>query len=286
MSKIEIIKAKRAGFCFGVKRAINIAFKIAEESKKVYTLGPLIHNPQVIQKLIEAGVIPTEDIDKIEREPLIIRSHGIPIDLKEKLLQKGLRIIDATCPFVRRAQKYARLLSEEGYQVVILGDEEHPEVKSLVSYGGERAIVLDSKYDIRKLINKKKLGVVVQTTQPTSFLREFTSSVIGYVKELKVYNTICNSTVLRQKETKDIAEKVDLMLIIGGKNSANTTQLAKLCSNLSVKTYHIETAFELQQEWLKNIKKIGISAGASTPEWIINDVIERIRYIGGNGNNG
>ncbi|MCX7913538.1 MAG: 4-hydroxy-3-methylbut-2-enyl diphosphate reductase [Thermodesulfovibrionales bacterium] len=286
MSKIKILKAKRSGFCFGVRRAIKIAFKTAEKKRKVFTFGPLIHNPQVIQRLLEAGVVPTEDIDNSEIETLIIRTHGIPLDLRQRLSQRDINVVDATCPFVQKAQKYAKLLQEEGYQVVILGDKEHPEVKGLVSYGGKDAIVLGANYDIGTLTNKKKVGIVIQTTQPLSLLKKFINDILIFVKELKVYNTICNSTVLRQKETKEIAQKVDLMVVIGGKNSANTTQLAKLCVNSSVRTYHIETASELQEEWFKNISKVGVSAGASTPEWIINEVIERIRDIGGNGDNG
>lgn len=286
MAHIEIIKANRAGFCFGVKRAVNIAFKAAKKSRNVFTLGPLIHNPQVIKKLCTEGVCPTEDIDNKNIETLIIRTHGIPVELQEKLSKKDFKIIDATCPFVKKAQQYAKLLYNEGYRVVILGDMEHPEVKSLMSYAGGNAIVLSANYKIQKLKNKEKVGVVIQTTQPTSLLKGFISEILDYVKELKVFNTICNSTALRLKETKEIANKVNLMIIAGGKNSANTTQLASLCIASSVKTYHIETAAELKKEWMKDIARVGITAGASTPDWIINEIEDRIRDIGGKGDNG
>lgn len=286
MSHIEIIKAKRAGFCFGVKRAVNIAFRAAKKNRNVFTLGPLIHNPQVIKKLCAYGVCPTEDIDNKDIHVLIIRTHGIPLALQENLSKKDFKIIDATCPFVKKAQQYAKLLYDEGYQVVILGDMEHPEVKSLMSYAGENSIVLNANYNIQKLKNKKKVGVVIQTTQPASLLKGFISEILGYVSELKVFNTICNSTILRQKETKEIANMVDLMIVAGGKNSANTTQLANLCIASPVKTYHIETASELKEEWLKDILRVGITAGASTPDWIIDEIEDRIRYIGGEGDNG
>lgn len=281
MAHIEIIKANRAGFCFGVKRAVSIAFKSAKKSRNVFTLGPLIHNPQVIKKLCIEGVCPTEDIDNKNIETLVIRTHGIPFELQEKLSKKDFKIIDATCPFVKKAQQYAKLLYNEGYRVVILGDIEHPEVKSLMSYAGENAIVLNANYKIQKLKNKEKVGVVIQTTQPTSLLKGFISEILDYVKELKVFNTICNSTALRLKETKEIANKVDLMIIVGGKNSANTTQLANLCLASSVNTYHIETASELKEEWIKDIARVGITAGASTPDWIINEIEDRIKDIGG-----
>ncbi len=284
MSPIEIIKAKRAGFCFGVRRAVNIAFKSAEKCRNVYTLGPLIHNPQVIEKLCKAGVCPTEDINNKDIKTLIIRTHGIPLELQKELSKKEYKIIDATCPFVKKAQQYAKLLCDEGYQVVLLGDKEHPEVKGLMSYAGENVIVLNSDYKSLKL--KRKVGVVVQTTQPTALLKKFIGDIIDNVEELKVFNTICNSTALRLKETKEMAKKVDMLIVAGGKNSANTTQLANLCIASSVPTYHIETASELKKEWFKNISKVGITAGASTPEWIIYEIQERINDIGGLGDNG
>ncbi len=280
----EILIAKRAGFCFGVKRAVNIAFKAASKQNNVFTLGPLIHNPQVIAKLRSAAVCPTDEIDNEDIEALIIRTHGIPLELQKKLSKKEYKIIDATCPFVKKAQQYAKLLSGEGYQVVLLGDSEHPEVKGLISYAGEDVVVLNSNFERVKL--KKRVGVVVQTTQPPSLLKEFVGSITDKVDELKIFNTICNSTALRLKETKEIAAKVDILIVAGGKNSANTSQLAHLCNSLSVPTYHIETASELREDWFKNKARVGITAGASTPEWIIYEIRERIKDIGGLGDNG
>ncbi len=286
MSDIEIIKAKRAGFCFGVKRAVNITFKAAKKGKGVFTLGPLIHNPQVIEKLCKEGVCPTENTEDRNIQTLIIRTHGIPLELYQTFLKKDFKVIDATCPFVKKAQQYAKLLCDEGYQVIILGDEKHPEVKSLMSYAGKDAIILDSNQELQKIKNKKRVGVVVQTTQPTNLLQEFIGKLVSRVSELKVFNTICNSTALRLKETKEIARRVDLMIVAGGKNSANTTQLATLCNASSVKTYHIETSSEIKKEWIKDVARVGITAGASTPEWIISEIESRIRDIGGNGDNG
>jgi 4-hydroxy-3-methylbut-2-enyl diphosphate reductase len=278
---MKIMTAKTAGFCFGVKRAIDIAFQIAKEKRKgIYTLGPIIHNPQVVDKLKEKGIIPIENIKaKKDIRALIIRTHGIPLKLSKEISSKGYEIIDATCPFVKKAQYYAKLLSEEGYQVIILGEKNHPEVKSLMSYVIDNAIVIDGKTSLPKL--RSRVGIVVQTTQPIDVLKKVLSEAIVHAKEIKVYNTICNSTALRLKETENMANKVDAMFVVGGKNSANTTQLTKLCKSLSVPTHHIETSSEIRKEWIEKAKKIGITAGASTPKWIIKEVEKRIRHIGG-----
>lgn len=277
---MKIIVAKTAGFCFGVKRAVDIAFEMAKKKQKgIYTLGPIIHNPQVIEKLREEGIAPIDDINKPGIKAIIIRTHGIPLQLMNKISEAGYKIIDATCPFVKKAQHYAKLLKEEGYQVVILGDREHPEVQGLMSYAGKDVVVINDKEPLPKI--KHNVGIVVQTTQPIEALKKLFGRVIEQANDVKVYNTICNSTALRLKETEEMSKRVDIMLVVGGKNSANTTQLAKLCRSLSVPTYHIETSDELNPEWFKGVKKIGITAGASTPDWIIKKVEKKIKDIGG-----
>jgi len=278
---MEIIVTRTAGFCFGVRRAINIAFKIArEKTDGVFTLGPIIHNPQVVARLSEKGIVPINDLkDRNNIRALIIRTHGIPLCLSQRLEKKSCEIIDATCPFVKKAQYYAKLLSEEGYQVVIVGEKNHPEVQSLVSYAGRSAIVVNAQSDVSYL--KRRIGIVVQTTQTLDDLKRVISNATEYAKEIKVYNTICNSTAQRLKETAQVSAEVDLMIVVGGKNSANTTQLTRLCKSLSVPTYHIETASEIKRAWTKGARKVGITAGASTPKWIIRDVENRIRDIGG-----
>jgi 4-hydroxy-3-methylbut-2-enyl diphosphate reductase len=277
---MKIITAKSAGFCFGVKRAIDIAFKIAREKRQgVYTLGPIIHNPQVVATLKEQGIVPINNFKSRKNiQALIIRTHGIPLTLSKELSSFKFEIIDATCPFVKKAQYYAKLLHEEGYQVVILGEKNHPEVKGIMSYAND-VIIVNNKTPLPKL--KSKVGIVVQTTQSLKALKNVISDATIHAKEIKVYNTICNSTAQRLIETEKIAHKVDIMIVVGGKNSANTTQLTKLCKSLSVPTYHIETPSEIKQEWVKGVKRLGITAGASTPEWIIKEVQENLRYRGG-----
>ncbi len=284
---MKIIVAKRAGFCFGVKRAIDITFDISkEDGEGIYTLGPIIHNPQVIEKLKKEGVAPieVEEIGNENIKALIIRTHGIPRHLYDNISARGFRLIDATCPFVKKAQHYAKLLKENGYQVVILGDANHPEVKGLMSYAGDDVVVVDRNSPLKGI--KPKVGIIVQTTQPVEALKKILSAVVEHAKEIMVYNTICNSTALRLKETEQMAHKVDVMVVVGGRNSANTTQLANLCRSLSVTTYHIETADEIEDRWFCGVKKIGITAGASTPDWIIREVEKRIRDIGGKPCNG
>jgi len=277
---MKIITAKRAGFCFGVKRAVDMAFKAARNSNDVFTFGPIIHNPQVIEKLRQQSVSPTDNIDDVRIKTLIIRTHGVPGEISARLAEKGYEVVDATCPFVKKAQQYAKLLKEDGYQVVIIGDKEHPEVKGLMSYAGDDAVVVNKDEKLRKL--KRRVGVVVQTTQPVSVLKNFISEALERVEEIKVFNTICNSTSLRLKETMAMAKKADVMVVVGGKNSANTTQLATLCVSMSVPTYHIETSSEIREEWFSGMNNVGITAGASTPDWIIKEIQERIRDIGGN----
>jgi 4-hydroxy-3-methylbut-2-enyl diphosphate reductase len=275
---MEIIVAKRAGFCFGVKRAVDVTFELARSKEQgVYTFGPIIHNPQVIEKLKKEGVSPTENIHSHDIKTLIIRTHGVSPGVYEEIEQEGYQLVDATCPFVKKAQKYAQVLQKEGYQVAILGDREHPEVKALLGFAGGNALVINGREPLTQM--KGKVGLIVQTTQPVDTLKKVAGQLLDTVKELKVYNTICNSTRLRLEETKRLAALVDLLLVVGGKNSANTTQLAVLSKNICDKVYHIETAEELQRAWLQGVKKVGITGGASTPQWIIDNTIEKIKEI-------
>jgi 4-hydroxy-3-methylbut-2-enyl diphosphate reductase len=275
---MKIIVAKRAGFCFGVKRAIDIAFNQSKEIKQgVFTFGPLIHNPQVVKKLIEEGVTPIEDVYSPDIKTLIIRTHGVPPDTHKKMSQMGYNIIDATCPFVQKAQRYAQSLKEEGYQVVIIGDREHPEVQGLIGFSGDDAIVVNTHEQMPRL--KSKVGIIVQTTQPHENLEEVVRRLVSFTRELRVFNTICDSTVLRLKETKELAQEVDIIIVVGGKNSANTSQLTNLSKSICAKVYHIETPGELRVKWFNGAEKVGITGGASTPQWLIDEVVEKIKEI-------
>lgn len=273
---LETITAEEAGFCFGVQRAVDIAIKAVKnhENKDVYTLGPIIHNPQVVQKLENLGVKAIDSIDEIEQGVIIIRSHGVEPKILEKAKDKGLHIIDTTCPYVKNAQKYAAKLVEEGYQTFIYGDKNHPEVKGIYGATNKKANIINSKKELLSKNIKEKIGFVAQTTKSPTSYKKLISEVIIKTNELKVFNTICNTTEVRQNSALELAEKVDVMFVIGGHNSANTNRLAEICKKTQTPTYHIETADEIDPSWINGKEKIGITAGASTPDWLIKEVIE------------
>jgi 4-hydroxy-3-methylbut-2-enyl diphosphate reductase len=274
---MEVILADKAGFCFGVQRAINTAFQAAGKGK-VFCLGPLIHNPQEVSRLREAGVETVEDFSGLRPgDSLIIRSHGVPPAVLEKAREQGLSIIDLTCPFVAKAQQHAETLSREGYRVVVVGEKKHPEVQSILGHAGENAVVVEQPEDIDQLNLHGRLGVVAQTTQSYGNFSETVLRLLRLSNELKVFNTICSSTKERQDATRVLASRVDVMIVVGGRNSANTSRLVSLSREAGKPTYHVEVVDEIRSEWLKDARSVGVTAGASTPGWVIDAVLERLR---------
>ncbi len=274
--KIELTKG--VGFCFGVKRAVNIALNtVREVGPPVYTIGPIIHNPQVVEKLRQQGIIPVAEITDVPPGIVIIRSHGIHPDLLRQIKESGHRVIDATCPFVRRAQNYAEQLNKEGFKTVIVGKKDHPEVEGLLGHSRQKAVVVYNSSDLKQLGGQGRIGVIAQTTTPFSQFQQVVLKLLEKTKELRVYNTTCSSTEKRQKETANLAKRADLMLIMGGKNSANTSRLAELCRQIGTETHHIETAAELLPEWLKGKSLVGVSTGTSTPHWVIDKLIRKLK---------
>lgn len=213
-------------------------------------------------------------------DSLIIRSHGVPPQVLAQVREKGLTVIDLTCPFVGKAQRDADMLRQEGYQVVVVGEKQHPEVQSILGYAGDNAVVVDTVEDVEKLTLKTRLGVVAQTTQSYGNFSEIVLTLLRLSKELKVFNTICSSTKERQDAACVLAGKVDIMIVVGGRNSANTTRLATLCREKGKPAYHIETADEIRPEWLLSVETVGVTAGASTPDWIVEGVIEKLKQLG------
>ena len=274
---LEIILADHAGFCFGVKRATDLATNLAKEAEQqLSTLGPLIHNPQVVERLEEMGIRAIDDLDNIDEGTVMIRSHGVPPDVIENIKEKGLDIVDATCPFVSRAQEYAKQLAEEEYQVIICGDQNHPEVIGILGSVNYDALVVKTIEELEQHRLKRKVGVIAQTTLPIGTFKRLIAHLLDRVRDLKIFNTICTTTEERQTAASELAEKVDLMLVIGGKNSANTNRLAEICRNKGVTTYHVETADELKEKWFDGVDRVGVTAGASTPNWIIKEVIGKM----------
>ncbi len=270
--KIRI--AKNSGFCFGVKRAIKLAMDKSEKYHRLSTLGPIIHNPQMVKKLESQGVKSIDSLEESSGDPVIIRSHGITSSTYKKLQSMNVEIIDATCPYVKNAQESGAKLSKKGYTVFIVGSADHPEVKAISSYiEGESYIVQNPEEIPDKIF--PKIGVVCQTTQQFSKLEKIVQKLIHQSKEIRIINTICNATTLRQESTRNLAQSCDIMIVIGGKNSSNTKMLAVISKEF-IPTYHIETAEEIKDEWFKNVENIGLTAGASTPDWIITNVYNKI----------
>lgn len=270
---MKTILAPKAGFCPGVKRALDLAQKTARESEQpIFTLGPLIHNPQVVEDLSKKGINVVEDIEDIPEGVIIIRSHGVGAETFHKAGEMGLQIVDATCHFVKKAHELAQELSASGYQVVVVGDREHPEVTGIIGWTGEMGIVVETPEEAEKIPLKNKVGVISQTTQPEENFKKIVSVLESRAQEVKAYNTICHATRDRQSAARDLARQVGLMIVVGGKESANTQKLARICAETGTTTYHIETVDDIDKNWFKDINVVGITAGASTPEWIIEEV--------------
>lgn len=278
---MEIILAKSAGFCFGVRRATQMAFEAAANHEHICSLGPVIHSPQVVKGLAEQGVLVVNNVEDIPPGSVIIRSHGVTSDEMNKIQEKNLTIVDATCPFVKKAQEYAARLSEEGYTVVIVGEVEHPEVQGIVSYSGETVVhvVADAEQALA-LPRMKKVGIVAQTTQLYENLKDIMDICLTKSQELRVFNTICDATSVRQNEAREIARAVDLMFVIGGHASANTSRLAGICREIQPQSWHIETTEEIREDWFDGVEKVGVTAGASTPRWLIDEVVAKIAELG------
>ncbi len=278
---MEIVLAKNAGFCFGVKRATHMAFEAAAKHEQICSLGPLIHSPQVVKELTEQGIKVVDNVEDIPSGSVIIRSHGVTAEEMSKVQKSSLTVVDATCPFVKKTQEYAVRLSEDGYTVVIVGEVEHPEVQGIVSYSGEAVVhVVANAEQAAALPRMKKVGLVAQTTQLYENLRDIMDVCLAKSQELRVFNTICDATSVRQNEAREIARDVDLMFVIGGQASANTSRLARICREIQPHSWHIETAEEIDPDWFIGVEKVGVTAGASTPRWLIDEVVGRIAELG------
>ena len=278
---MKIEKADKIGFCFGVRRAVNILEKVARERGGVETLGSVVHNQQVLQRLAEIGVRVVKDVDNIQGDAVATSSHGISPQLEEEIRARHIDIISTTCPFVLRAQIVARRLADSGFFVVIYGDVDHPEVKGILGWTkGNGIATLDEKFIAALDQPPRRLGILSQTTQIpahfTEFIKKLIDSALTRDSELRIIDTICHDIRERQSAALKLANRVDLMLVIGGRNSANTNRLAELCS-LATETYLVETAGEIQPSWLQGKRYIGITAGASTAERTVNEVLMKLK---------
>lgn len=272
--------AENCGFCFGVRRAIEMAEQTLAGGGRVYSLGPVIHNPQETLRLERLGLRVIDDVADTEDGQLIIRSHGINPETVRAARNKGLELVDATCPLVKRVQNLAQQLHDEGYSVVVVGDADHPEVRAVLGYA-PGAIVVSDASQLPRVLDLAKVGVVSQTTQSPQEYHDLTASLARDFagQELRIFVTICSATVARQSSAISVAGRVDVMFVLGGRNSANTRQLARLCESAGVPTHHLETAEELTAEMLQGSCRVGITAGASTPQWVVEAFIGRVKSL-------
>lgn len=278
---MKVIVASHAGVCYGVKRALQLANEACESSSEVHSLGPLIHNPQAVAQLSEAGVQVAGAAEDVEAGTLIIRSHGVPPHVISDAQARGLEVVDATCPHVTKAQEAAQILNREGYTVVIVGEPNHPEIIGIRAYAGDNALVISDVSEVPDHIRGRKVGVVVQTTQLLDSFQEIISKLIPLASELKIFNTICNATSQRQSATAKLAAEVDVVVVVGGKNSGNTARLAEISTRVNPRTYLVETHEELQASWFKADDLVGLAAGASTPDEQIKRVKQAIEAMEG-----
>ena len=271
---MEIIVANTAGFCFGVNRAVDSVYKNIQQ-QPLYTYGPIIHNPQVVEELREQNVIPVHSVDEINEGTIIIRSHGVSKDVYGEINKKGLAYIDSTCPYVKRIHKIVDEYSQKGYQVVIVGDRNHPEVQGISGWSNGEAIIIEKPEELEELsISKAKpICLVSQTTYREDRFESVLNALKDNHYEVEGFNTICKATSDRQQEAIEISKMVDKMIVIGGRESSNTRKLYEICKNYCKETYHIETIKDLELNKFNSNDKIGITAGASTPARIIKEVI-------------
>ncbi len=280
MRKVKV--AKSAGFCFGVKRAIDMVYEEAAKGGKVYTLGPVIHNEQVVSDLESKGVKVVDNIESLDAgqdTTVIIRSHGVPEEIINRLKEKNIRIVDATCPFVSKIHHIVKEKYNEGYHIVVIGNAKHPEVEGVCGWCGNSADVIGSVEEAGKYSNykDKKLCVVSQTTFNYKKFQDIVDILVKKSYDIVVMNTICNATEERQTEAGTIARQSDAMLVIGGKHSSNTQKLFEICKGACPDTYFIQTLDDLDLKKLQSFRSVGITAGASTPNNIIKEVQSYVR---------
>ncbi len=278
---MKMIIAKHMGFCGGVRRAVDIAQKAADSAGgPVQTWGPLIHNPQVVQRLQESGVLVAERHEDLTEKAFVVSAYGVEHDVLAEARGRGMTVVDATCPVVIRAHAQAEKLAGEGYPVIAVGDHGHPEMVTLKELLGDRVTIVHTREEAAAVKVTGKLGVVSQTTQSLENFQQIVADLAVRVRELKVLNTLCPAITVRQEETDVMMPEIDALLVIGGHGSSNTTRLAEMGRERGLPTYHIETAAEISPAWFDGVGTLGVVSGASTPEWIIETIVLRLQELG------
>jgi 4-hydroxy-3-methylbut-2-enyl diphosphate reductase len=282
---MEIIKARDMGFCFGVRRAVEMMEEAARQAGSLTTLGSTVHNRQVVEGLRQQGIEVVADLDEINGRPVAITAHGVGPQVKEALNRLGIPVIDTTCPIVTRSQQWAKRLAKEGFAVIVFGDPDHKEVRGVLGWAGGRGIAIADEADLDRLPEDlpSRIAVLSQTTHTearfAAFVRHLFETRMERISELRVINTLCNATTSQQAAAQELARRVDLMIVIGGRDSANTRHLAEVCREEGVETHHIETADEIEPQWLAGRGRVGVTAGASTPDFAVDEVIARLEEM-------
>jgi len=277
---VEILLARSAGYCMGVRRAIELALEAArEEGREVFTHGPLIHNPQALEELRSKGVIPLPSTGPVPRAAVVVRAHGVPPEDLERLAREAERVVDATCPKVSTIQRKIAEYSGRGYAVVIAGDADHPEVVGLLGHARGFAQVVSAPGEVDDLPELGQVLLVAQSTQDEEVFDAIRDRLVARFPQAEALATICQSTHRRQSEVREMATQVDAVVVIGGRNSANTRRLAEIARALGNPSYHVETAEELPLDELRPLARVGVTAGASTPAWIIEQVVQTLSRL-------
>jgi len=283
---MKVLRASEMGFCFGVRRAVEMMEEAVRDKGAMVSLGSVVHNPQVVENLRREGLEVIKDLSQAGAQPVAITAHGVGPNVIHGLEKIGVEIIDTTCPIVTRSQQWAKKLTEEGYGVVVFGDPEHKEVRGVLGWATAKVIVVRREEDMGSLPADfpSRIGVLSQTTETearfSSFVKRLLESNMDRISELRVVNTLCHATTSQQSATIHLAAEVDLMIVVGGRESANTRHLADVSRECGVETYHIETAAEIEPIWLRGRDAVGVTAGASTPDFAIDEVVTRLEELG------
>lgn len=281
---MEIEKASEMGFCFGVRRAIEIVERAVREQGPLQTLGPLVHNKQVVDNLAQVGINAVLNLEEVKGHIVAIPSHGVSPEIMKRIKARNLEVVDATCPYVRKVQLAAQRSGKDGFYVLVFGDASHPEVKAVLGWAGEKASAALEVPDSANL--PKRISIVCQTTQNQSRFADFVARIISSeatkYSELRIINTICDATRKRQSAALELVKRTDLIIVVGGRESSNTRRLAEICEAAGAITYHIENEGEIKPSWLRGKRRIGVTAGASTPDEIIEQVVTKLKELNRN----
>jgi len=282
---MEIVLAKEMGFCFGVRRAVEMMEEATQDTGPMVSLGSVVHNPQVVERLKDRGLDVIASIDEVDARPVAITAHGASESVVLELERKGVTVVDTTCPIVTRSQQWAKRLADDGFAVIVYGDPNHKEVKGVLGWAEGKAIAVPSIDELDMLPENLsgRVGVLSQTTETEGHFAEFVRALLekrmDQISELRVINTLCNATTSQQAAAEELAHQVDLMIVIGGRESANTRHLAEVAREEGCETFHVESADEIRPEWLADRERVGVTAGASTPDSAVDAVVARLREL-------